>query len=232
MRSTFWACVVGLCLACGLSGLGCGDDEPAAPGDAAGGDGAGEGGGDGAGEGGGDGAGEGGGDGVGEASCSGFDPSTVVDDLTPAEAEQACRGYRRCSYESLTVELMCHMMGVLGAKFGDDPGTTDAELQARCAEQYESCMADPSQAEDLIELTIAEMEAQPCVRPTQCTATIAELDACFSVMRERAGSTLPECSELTLASYDGPALEADDALVAACGAITADCWQLVSVRVE
>ncbi|KYF55258.1 hypothetical protein BE08_05040, partial [Sorangium cellulosum] len=205
MRSTFWACVMGLCLACGLAGLGCGDDEPTAPGDAASGE----------------------GEGAGEASCSGLDPSAVVDDLTPAEAEQACRGYRACSYDSLTVELMCHMMGVMGAKFGDDPGTTDAELQARCAERYQSCMADPSQAEDLIELTIAEMEARPCVRPAQCTATIAELDACFSAMLERSGSALPECSALTLASYDGPA-QADDALVEACGAITAECWQLVS----
>ncbi|WP_437735236.1 hypothetical protein [Sorangium sp. So ce1335] len=203
MRSTFWAGVVGLCLSCGLSGLGCGEDEVSPPGSSAG---------------------SAGGDG-GEASCSGLDPSTVVDELTPAESEQACEGYRRCSIESLTVEFVCHMMGVMGAKFGDDPGTTDADLQARCAEQYESCMADPSQAEALIEQTIEQVEARPCVQSTQCTATIAELEACLSATRERSRNVLPECSELTLAFFDGPA-PVDEATVAACGAITPDCWQL------
>ncbi|WP_437690531.1 hypothetical protein [Sorangium sp. So ce176] len=200
MRSTFWAGVVGVCLACCLSGLGCGDGE-AAPGDTAGGEGA------------------------GEASCSGLDPSTVVGELTPEESEQACEGYRRCSLESVTVEFVCHMIGVMGAKFGDDPGTTDAELRVRCAEQYQSCMADPSQAEVLIEQTIARVEARPCVQSTQCTATVAELEACFSATRERSRNVLPGCSELTLAFYEGPA-PVDDATAAACGAITPDCWQL------
>lgn len=64
MRSTFWAFAMGVCLACGLSGIGCGDDEAAAPGGSAG---------------------SAGGEGAGEASCSGLDTSAVVDELTPAE---------------------------------------------------------------------------------------------------------------------------------------------------
>ncbi|WP_437289108.1 hypothetical protein [Sorangium sp. So ce406] len=205
MRSTFWAGVVGVCLACGLSGPGCGDGE-AAPGDTTGGDGA------------------------GEASCSGLDTSAVVDELTPAEAEQACRGYRKCSVDAIDVEYICRMMGVMGARFGDDPGTDDAGLRARCAEQYESCMADPTQAEQLIEQAVAGLEARPCVQPTQCTATIAEIDACAAALGEYSRNVLPECSALTLAFYEEE--RNSDAVMAACGNIEPGCVPLFAEPAE
>ncbi|WP_437652797.1 hypothetical protein [Sorangium sp. So ce1182] len=243
MRSTFWAGVVGVCLACCLPGLGCGGDDEAAAagepagaaggggaGEAAGGGGAGEAaGGGGAGEAaGGGGAGEAaGGGGAGEASCSGLDPSAVVDDLTDAEVEQACRGYRKCSVGAISVEYICRMMGVLGAKFGDDPGTDDAGLQARCTEQYESCMADPSQAEALLEQAIADIESAPCLERMPCTATIAEIDACAAAMGERSLNVLPECSVLTLEFYDQD--HTDEAVTAACGKLDQGCLAVFAV---
>ncbi|WP_437318526.1 hypothetical protein [Sorangium sp. So ce385] len=206
MRSTFWAGVVGVCLACGLSGLGCGDDGATAPEEATV------------------------GEGTGEASCSGFEPSAVVDALTPAEAEQACRGYRKCSADDVDVEYVCRMIGVMGAMFGDDPGTDDAGVRARCAEQYEGCMADPRQAEQLVEQVVAALEEEPCVAPTQCTATIAEIDACAAAMSEYSRSVLPACSALTVAWYDQ---ERDtDAVMEACGELSLGCLTLITVPEE
>ncbi|XXX78675.1 hypothetical protein WMF30_07855 [Sorangium sp. So ce134] len=202
MRSTFWAGVVGVCLACGLSALGCGDDEAPAPAGAA----------------------------AGEASCSGFDTSVVVDELTPAEAEQACRGYRKCSADELDVEVVCRMMGVMGARFGDDPGIDDAGLRARCAEGYQGCLADPGQAEQLVEQVLAEIEEQPCVAPTQCTATIAEIDACAAALRAYSRDVLPECSALTVAWYEQ---EPDtDAVMEACAELDLGCLTLITVSAE
>ncbi|WP_437929092.1 hypothetical protein WMF37_07415 [Sorangium sp. So ce291] len=219
MRSTFWAGVVGVCLACCLPGLGCGgDDEAAGAGDpagAAGGGGAGE---------------ASGGGGAGEASCSGFDPSAVVDDLTDAEVEQACRGYRKCSVDAISVEYICRMMGVLGAEYGDDPGTDDAGLQARCTEQYESCMADPSQAEALLEQAIADLESAPCLERMPCTATIAEIDACAAAMGERSRDMFPECSALTLEFYEQD--HTDEAVTAACGKLDQGCVGVFAVPKE
>ncbi|HTN90476.1 MAG TPA: hypothetical protein VL242_42675 [Sorangium sp.] len=207
MRSTFWAGVVGACLACCLPGLGCGgDDEAAAAGEPAG-------------------AGEAaGGGGAGEASCSGLDPSAVVDDLTDAEVEQACRGYRKCSVDAISVEYICRMMGVLGAKYGDDPGADDAGLRARCAEQYQSCMDDPSQAEALLEQAIADLESAPCLERMPCTATVAEIDACAAAMGERSRNVLPECSALTLEFYEQE--HTDEAVTAACGKLDQGCLSL------
>ncbi|MGK3966361.1 hypothetical protein WMF38_19520 [Sorangium sp. So ce118] len=237
MRSTFWAGVVGVCLACCLPGLGCGgDDEAAAAGDpagASGGGGAGEAsGGGGAGEAsGGGGAGEAsGGGGAGEASCSGLDPSAVLDDLTDAEVEQVCRGYRKCSTDAIDVEYICRMMGVLGAKFDDDPGTDDAGLRARCTEQYQSCMADPSQAEALLEQAIANIESAPCLERMPCTATVAEIDACAAAMRERSRNVLPECSALTLEFYDQD--RTDEEVVAVCGKLDQGCLAVFAVPEE
>ncbi|WP_437308454.1 hypothetical protein [Sorangium sp. So ce388] len=213
MRSAFWAGVVGACLACCLPGLGCGGDDeaaaaggPAGAGETAGGGGAGE---------------AAGGGGAGEASCSGFDPSAVVDDLTDAEVEQACRGYRKCSADAISVEYICRMMGVFGAKFGDDPGTDDAGLRVRCTEQYQSCMDDPSQAEALLDQAIAEVEAAPCFERMPCTATIAEIDACAAAMGERSRNVIPECSALTLEFYDQD--HTDEAVTAACGKLDQGC---------
>jgi hypothetical protein len=212
MRTTFWAGVVGVCLACGLSGLGCGgDDDGATPGDSTG---------------------PAGGGGSGTASCSGLDTSALVSELSPAEVEQACKGYRRCSAEQMTVELMCRMQGVLGAAYGDDAGTNDAELQAKCSELVEGCMADPSQAEQLIEQAIADVEAEPCGQPTQCTATIAEIDACAVEMRGATRKVLPECSALTMAFYEQTD-RGDTLLEGACGKLSLGCFPLfASLRDE
>ncbi|WP_438035056.1 hypothetical protein [Sorangium sp. So ce204] len=205
MRTTFWAGVVGVCLACGLSGLGCGgDDDGAKPGDAAG---------------------SAGGGGSGTASCSGLDTSALVSELSPAEVEQACKGYRRCSAELATVEYICLMQGVLGAAYGDDAGISDAELQAKCSELVEGCMADPSQAEQLLEQALMEVDAKPCGQPTQCTATIAEIDACAAEVRAYARDVLPECSALTMAFYEQT--DRGDALLdGACGKLGAGCFPL------
>ncbi|WP_437571949.1 hypothetical protein [Sorangium sp. So ce542] len=205
MRSTFWAGLVGVCLACGLSGLGCGDDGAPAPEEARG------------------------GEATGEASCTGLDPSSVVDELTPAEAEQACKGYRTCEVDRLDINYFCRMFGVLGAKFGDNPGTDDAGVRARCAEHYESCMADPEQAAQLDQF-LAELQERPCVQPTQCTATIAELDACAAATRAYSLNVLPECGALTVAWYDQ---ERDtEAVMEACGKLSTGCMALFALPEE
>ncbi|WP_437914960.1 hypothetical protein WME73_05320 [Sorangium sp. So ce302] len=206
MRTTFWACVVGVCLACGLSGLGCGgDDDGATPGDSAG---------------------SAGGGGSGAASCSGLDTSALVSELSPAEVEQACKGYRRCSAEQVTVEYVCLMQGVLGAAYGDDAGTSDAELQAKCSELVEGCMADPSQAEQLLEQALMEVDAKPCGQPTQCTATIAEIDACAAEVRAYTRDVLPACSALTMAFYEQS--DEDPAVLdGACSKLNVGCLPLL-----
>ncbi|XXT21563.1 hypothetical protein WME94_08380 [Sorangium sp. So ce429] len=210
MRSTFWTGVVGVCLACCLPGLGCGgDDEAAAAGDPAG---------------------AAGGGGAGEASCSGLDPSAVLDDLTDAEVEQVCRGYRKCSTDAIDVEYICRMLGVLGANFGDDPGTDDAGLRARCTEEYQSCMADPTQAEALLEQAIANIESAPCLERMPCTATIAEIEACAAAMRERSRHVLPECSALTLEFYDQD--HTDEEVMAVCGKLDQGCLAVFVVPEE
>ncbi|MDC0682418.1 hypothetical protein [Sorangium atrum] len=208
MRTTFWAGMVGACVACGLSGLGCGgDDDGATPSGSTGSTGSTEGGGSGA------------------ASCSGLDTSALVSELSPAEVDQACKGYRRCSAEEVTVEYVCLMQGVLGAAYGDDPGTNDAELQAKCSELVEGCMADPSQAEQLIEQALVEVEAEPCGQPRQCTATIAEIDACAAEMRAYTRGVLPACSALTMAFYEQTD-RGDTLLDGACGKLGVGCFQL------
>ncbi|WP_437280007.1 hypothetical protein WME90_05450 [Sorangium sp. So ce375] len=206
MRTTFWACVV-VCLASGLSGLGCGgDDDGATPRESAG---------------------SAGGEGPGAASCSGLDTSALVSELSPAEVEQACKGYRSCSAEQMTVDLMCRMQGVLGAAYGDDAGTNDAELRAKCSELVEGCMADPSKAEQLIEQVLAEVEAEPCGQPTQCTATIAEIDACAADLRAYSRNVLPECSALTMDFYEQTDRGAY-LLEGACGKLSIGCFPLLT----
>lgn len=206
MRTTFWAGVVGVCLACGLSGLGCGgDDDGATPGDSTG---------------------SAGGGGSGAASCSGLDTSALVSELSPAEVERACKGYRRCSAEQVTVEYVCLMQGVLGAAYGDDAGTSDAELQAKCSELVAGCMADPSQAEQLIEQALVDVEAKPCGQPTQCTATIAEMDACAAEIQELTRGAFPECSALTMAFYEQT--DEDPAVLeGACSKLDVGCLPLL-----
>lgn len=206
MRTTFWAGVVGVCLACGLSGLGCGgDDDGATPRDSTG---------------------SAGGGGSGAASCSGLDTSALVSELSPAEVERACKGYRRCSAEQVTVEYVCLMQGVLGAAYGDDAGTSDAELQAKCSELVAGCMADPSQAEQLIEQALVDVEAKPCGQPTQCTATIAEMDACAAEIQELTRGAFPECSALTMAFYEQT--DEDPAVLeGACSKLDVGCLPLL-----
>ncbi|WP_437597695.1 hypothetical protein WMF28_33950 [Sorangium sp. So ce590] len=211
MRSTFWAGVVGMCLSCGLSGLGCGgDDDGATPGGPAGSE-------------------EGGGD--GEASCSGLDTSALVSELSPAEVEQACRGYRRCSAERLTPEHVCRMRGVLGAMDEDEPGTDDAGLRARCSERFEACMADTDQVESMIEQAIATVEAEPCGTPAQCTATIAEIDACAAEFRAYSYDVLPECSALTMDFYEQTDRGAY-LLEGPCGKLSIGCFPLFTTPRE
>ncbi|WP_437591155.1 hypothetical protein [Sorangium sp. So ce1000] len=115
----------------------------------------------------------------------------------------------------------------LGAAFGDEPGTNDAELQARCSELVEGCMADPSQAEQLIDQALVEVEAEPCGKPTQCTATIAEIDACAADVRAYTRNVLPECSALTMDFYEQTDRDAS-LLEGACGKLSIGCFPLLT----
>jgi hypothetical protein len=123
-----------------------------------------------------------------------------VSSLSATEIDQACHGYRTCSTAVDTAEIYCRMVGLLAAVTASPAPTTDQAVRVACQTGYDACIQNPSQADAMMAQATAAAQAQPCLQPTGCAATIAELDACAAQVRASSLATFVPCSEASLAS--------------------------------
>jgi hypothetical protein len=157
-------------------------------------------------------------DGSSNTSCSGFAPNIRVSELDSQQLEEACNGYRECYANNWTDEEKCRSLAATTARFGETPVSTDSELQSLCTQLYEACLKDPKK---MIE-DQSPQPVSPCAKPEQCTATIAQLDACAADLREQSHSVFPACKALTLAMDLGETDSPDS-----CNNLGGDCIVLL-----
>lgn len=134
---------------------------------------------------------------------SGVDGEVSAGELSADQEDAMCSAYE--SYASSQVseseaeELGCTLSGVMGAAFAQPE--TDEEAQQACTTAYDDCMNSDEEGGE-------EGTCQFRDVSEDCTATVAEIEACKEVQYAKSIEALramPSCDELTLED-----LQADD----------------------
>jgi len=137
------------------------------------------------------GGGKGGGSAGGSSGSGPFTTSvpgnTPLTGLSGTQQTQLCKDFTTYADATLAPAL-CKSVGLLLAAFSG--GTTDAQLQTACAAGYASCLSADGGA---------TVTCDPSATPSTCTATVADLTACFNA-QSAAAAQIPSCSSLTAAS--------------------------------
>lgn len=124
-------------------------------------------------------------------------PETPVSDLDDGEFEELCEPYLDEATTTVSsLEGLCAFSGISAAN--DSGAATVEEFQAACGEARIQCESDAAAAEVLA----GSLE---CTRPADCTATVAEVDACYqqlyllnaAILGPLGGTEFPPCEELT-----------------------------------
>jgi hypothetical protein len=142
--------------------------------------------------------------------ATGVDKNRPLGMATPGEAQQICRSTEQWALRALAdgkhKEPACKLGGLFvagTAVLGPDAATTsDAQLQMACKTARDACLAATSS-------TAPGGNGAMCEFPANCTATVAEYEACANAMLpfiDSAAATAPACeavnrlSLLTLAA--------------------------------
>jgi hypothetical protein len=124
-------------------------------------------------------------------------PETPVSDLTDDEFSDLCNPYLDEATTTVsTLDALCGFQGISAAN--DSNAATLEEFRAACGEARIQCESDTAAAQVLA-------DSLECTRPADCTATVAEVDACYqqlymlnaAILGPLDGTEFPPCEELT-----------------------------------
>jgi hypothetical protein len=139
-----------------------------------------------------------------------------IDELTPAEREQACTELEaeyRAYAASLVEQGVCTFTAVLSARASE---TDEAALRTRCSSERDACLEQLDQNDGFV-----------CAFPDDCGATVAELVLCYdelSLHYADVYDAAPACETLTLASAQALTIpEKLAALPASCSSAQTKC---------
>jgi hypothetical protein len=132
---------------------------------------------------GGNGGGSGGGGGTFTTSVP---ASTPLTGLSGPQATQLCNDFRTYS-ETTLAPALCKINGALFAALSG--GSTDAQVQADCTTEYQSCLTADGGRTVTCDLSAT---------PSTCTATVGDFTTCLNVSFTWA-QQFPSCSTLTAA---------------------------------
>jgi hypothetical protein len=138
-------------------------------------------------------------DGNGKLS-TGVDKNRPLGMTTPGEAEQICRSTETWATKAFAgskqKEQVCKISGLfvvgVSALGPDAAATTDAQLQAACKTTRDQCLAGASAADPGVNPAMCTGAGFPA----DCTATVAEYEACVNDMPpfiDSTAATLPAC---------------------------------------
>jgi hypothetical protein len=127
--------------------------------------------------------------------------STKLNAITSAQATQLCADLSTYVQTALIVPE-CKLLAVEFASFGVTAGgtTTDADLQAACAQVYDGCLhpdGGTSTSTSTCDPTSLQSE------PSTCPATVGDFTTCLddtSAGYQQAAAATPDCDKLTSAS--------------------------------
>jgi hypothetical protein len=123
---------------------------------------------------------------------SSFDDSRALSDLSESEAQTLCD--EEIAYADARIpeaeqrRWLCTTLGAFAAAFSGVE--TDAELQTACAAARDECLAD--------EEAVTESTCSYLQPPPDCSATIADAEACTNVQIDALAESNIECETLTL----------------------------------
>ena len=154
--------------------------------------------------------------------ASGLAAGRPIVGMTKAEIDDVC-GRAYVQYRELVeprADLVCRRMAL--AMLRGSAGS-DEDLRRDCTKRHSSCMRE------ILSLR-TDSDPRLCRKPfSSCTATVGELEACFTAMlrrASRAGEGLPVCADWTRAVLTPPDA-ADEAVLASCEPLQRTCVGLL-----
>lgn len=146
--------------------------------------------------------------------------------LTPAEANQYCKDLNASPLVTPeeSKRASCALGAVLTAAFTSPK--TDAEAQAACSKAFDDCMAKP--ASTTSSSADGGAAKDPCADAEKklvgCTATVAEMNACYEEQATALKSFGPgKCSEIKLAGSSSSSSSSGSSTGSACATAKAKC---------
>ena len=152
---------------------------------------------------------------------SGVDGNKSLGSLSDSEADKLCKAGEAWA-ENLFSDaelksLSCKLGAFVGAAFSG--AKTDAELRSTCTMLYDECQKQPAEPPSSMP------EPSMCEKfPTNCTATVAELETClsdFGTAYKSAFQSVPGCDSISASSMTSEPRETEEP--ASCKALEMKC---------
>jgi hypothetical protein len=154
---------------------------------------------------------------------SGLDSSKTVSSYTQSDAEKFCNSEASFVNGRYSKARRCVLNSA--GTLTSNCSASEADLQAACKSDYDTCMADPTSVEDL--------DPSQCIATlpgTTCQATTADLNACVNDMTSALDAILastPGCSAFTASACSSLKTMLQSG-IQPCPTLKATCPEVVS----